>query len=205
MSIITGQVTSCYITSSALNETRSRPMSRKKAILSNETIPQNPTNNGERPRRPARERLQNSVLEELWSIWQADPRVPSLKSRRSWAISRNASPRLVDGWFLRRRTCAKKAGQPISAASYNLPLDPPIAPKREQSTTPLELEAAPDLPSDDTLVYPPDNDDLNDIEASSDTVFEDVVEGPKRAQTPTYKEGLQHPRPSEPKSSKGLL
>ncbi|KAG6377179.1 hypothetical protein JVT61DRAFT_1231 [Boletus reticuloceps] len=132
-------------------------MSRKKAILSNETvisatIPPNSTNNGERrPRRPARERLQSTVLEELWSIWQTDPRVPSLKSRRSWAISRNASPRLVDNWFLRRRTCAKKAGQPISAASYNLPLDPPIAPKREQSTTPLELEAAPDLPSDDTL------------------------------------------------------
>ncbi|KAF8558265.1 hypothetical protein OG21DRAFT_1398558, partial [Imleria badia] len=104
------------------------PMSRKKAILSE---PRKSANNDARPLRPARERLESSVLEELWSIWRADPRVPSIKSRRSWAISRNANPRLVDSWFCRRRTGAKKAGQPIPDESYDLPLDPPIAPKRE--------------------------------------------------------------------------
>ena len=166
-------------------------MSRQKAALSkpNETLAV--THNVARPRQQAKERLQSSVLEELWSIWRADPRVPSIKSRRSWAISRNAPPRLVDSWFLRRKTCAKKAGQPIPDGSYDLPLDPPIVPKREQSATPIEheLEAVPDLPSDDTLAYPPDNDDLCDIEASSDTVFdEDALMEPKRAETPAYKE-----------------
>lgn len=171
-------------------------MSRKKAILSEpkQTLaatPRNSTNNDARLRRPARERLKSSVLEELWSIWRADPRVPSVKSRRSWAISRNANPRLVDHWFLRRKTCAKKAGQPIPDGSYDLPLDPPIAPKREQCATPTEpeLEAVPDLRSDDTLIYPPDGDDLNDLEASSDTVFdEETPTEPKRTETPAYKE-----------------
>ena len=178
-------------------------MSRKKAIFSepNETFAS--ACDVARPRRQAKERLQSSVLEELWSIWRADPRVPSIKSRRSWAISRNANPRLVGSWFLRRKTCAKKAGQPVPDGSYDLPLDP-IAPKREHSTTPLEHEL-PDLPSDDTLVYPPDNDDLNAIEASSDTVFdEDALVEPKRAETPAYKEVPQQSCPehhySQPKS-----
>jgi hypothetical protein len=167
-------------------------MSRKKAILtkSNEILAA--THNIAR--------LQSSVLEELWSIWRADPRVPSIKSRRSWAISRNANPRLVDSWFLRRKTCAKKAGQPILDGSYDLPLDPPIVPKREQSTTSIEHElgAVPDLSSDDTLAYPPDNDDLNDVEASSDTVFdEEALVEPKRSETPAYKEVPQQSCPGD--------
>lgn len=175
-------------------------MSRKKAILSEpkETLAENSTNNDAHPRRLARERLKTSILEELWSIWRADARVPSVKSRRLWAISRNANPRLVDNWFLRRRTCAKKAGQPIPDGSYDLPVDSPIAPKREQSATPIEpgFEAILDLPSDDTLVYPPDVDDLNDLEASSDTVFdEDMLIESKRPETPAYKEVPQQFRP----------
>jgi hypothetical protein len=165
-------------------------MSRKKAILTKPNEILATTHNIARPRQ-AKERLQNSVLEELWSIWRADPRVPSIISRRSWAISRNANPRLVDSWFLRRKTCAKKAGQPIPDGLYDLPLNPPIVPKREQFTTHIEYElgAVPDLPSDDTLAYPPDNDDLNDIEASSDTVFdEDALVEPKSTETPACKE-----------------
>lgn len=163
-------------------------MSRKNTILSEpkQTItatPRNPTDIDTPPRWPARERLKSYVLEELWSIWRADPRVPSVKSRRSWAISRNASPRLVDGWFLRRRTCARKVGQPIPDGSYDLPLR--FRPKRERSTTPIE----PDLPSDDTLVYLPDGDDANDLEASSDTVFdEDTFIELKKTESPAYKE-----------------
>ena len=46
------------------------------------------------------------------------------------------------------------------------------------------LEAAHDMPSDNTLVYSPGNDDLNDIEVSSDTVFDEhALVGPKRAET----------------------
>lgn len=165
-------------------------MSRKKAIIAEVR------NDDARPKRPARERLETSVLEELWSIWRADPRVPSIQSRRAWAIYHNANPRLVDSWFCRRRTGAKKAGQPIPGEPYDLPLDPPIAPKREQSTTPTEpeLEAVPDLPSDDTLVYPPDDDYMD---ASSDTAFdEDLLVEPKRTRPPAYKE-VPQPRPEQ--------
>ncbi|KAG8214673.1 hypothetical protein J3R82DRAFT_9751 [Butyriboletus roseoflavus] len=177
-------------------------MTRKKAILSKSkqtsaAALRNSTNNDARPRRPAGERLKSSVLEELWSIWQADPRVPSVKSRRSWAISRNASPRLVDNWFLRRKTCAKNMGQPIPDGSYDLPLDPLIVPQREQSATPVEPEpeASPYLPSDDTLVYPPDGDDMGDFEASSDTVYdEDTLLALKRTETPAFKEVPRQPR-----------
>lgn len=168
-------------------------MPRKRAILSEpkqtSAATLRNTTNDARTRRPAGERIKSSVLEELWSIWRADPRVPSVKSRRSWAISRNATPRLVDNWFLRRKTCAKKAGQPIPNGSYDLPLDWPVAPQREQSATPVEPEAAPFLPSDDTLAYPPDGDDLNDLEASSDTVYdEDTFVELKRTETCAYKE-----------------
>lgn len=173
---------------------RFRPMTsmaRNKAILSEpDGTPRNSTNNNPRPRQQVRERLPCSVLEELWSIWQADPRVPSVKSRRSWAISRNANPRLVDSWFLRRKTFAKKAGQPIPDESYDLPLDPPIVSQREPSRTPF-----PDLPSDDTLVYPADIDDLNNVEASSDTIFDDDAPVElKGTATPAYMEVLQQPQ-----------
>ncbi|KAF9237246.1 hypothetical protein BU15DRAFT_11011, partial [Melanogaster broomeanus] len=67
--------------------------------------------------------LNISVLDELWSIWNADPRVPSVTSRKAWAISRNVKPTLVDSWFLRRRTRAKKVGQPIPAGTYELSLE----------------------------------------------------------------------------------
>ena len=176
-------------------------MSRKKAILAepNETSGVTSTNNSARPQRRPRERLTSSVLEELWSIWRTDPRVPSVRSRRSWAISRNANPRLVDHWFCRRRTCAKKAGQPISDETYDLPLDPGllIAPKREESVEP-GFDPFSDLPSDDTLalVYPPDDDDFKNIEASSDTALDDVppVE-PKGTEIPAYTEVPQEPHP----------
>ncbi|KAH0832127.1 hypothetical protein J3R83DRAFT_13036 [Lanmaoa asiatica] len=177
-------------------------MARKEAIPSEpkQTLAaaaRNFTDNDSRPRPSARERLQSSVLEELWSIWRVDPRVPSVKSRRSWAISRNANHRLVDSWFLRRRTCAKKSGQPIPDGSYDLPLDPSIAPKREQSATPIEpeLESVPDLPSDDTLVYPPDGDDLNHLETSSDTIFDEDTFHEFKTETPAYKEVPERPRP----------
>lgn len=178
-------------------------MSRKRAILSESkktsaTTAQVSTNSDARPQRPAKERLSPSILEELWSIWRADPRVPSVKSRRSWAISRDVNSRLVDGWFLRRRTYAKKAGQPLSDDSYDLPLEPSLVPKQEESVSliKLEPEPTPDLSSDDMLVYPPDIDHLDDVEASSDTIFDDhaLVES-KRPETPAYKEVPQQPGP----------
>jgi hypothetical protein len=151
--------------------------------------------NGPRLRRKARERLKTYVLEELWSIWKANPRVPSIESRRLWAASRNASPHLVDSWFLRRRTGAKKADQPLLDGSYDLSLDQPAAPRREPSAAPVEpeqVEAIPDLSSDDTLAYPPDDNKLKDMDASSDTIFdEDTFTELKGTETTAYNQQLR--------------
>ncbi|KAG9315695.1 hypothetical protein JVU11DRAFT_3342 [Chiua virens] len=187
-------------------------MPRSKAISEFNGLPSAAASNSTisaRPRRQAREFLPTSVLTELWSIWQADPRVPSINSRRSWAISRDANPRLVDSWFLRRKAYAKKAGRPIPAEPYDLPLGAPITPKREQSVTATEteLDAVPDLPSDDTLVYPPDDGDSNDVEASSDIIFDETRIEPQKTDSFAYKETPQEHFPehlesqSEPSSS----
>ncbi|KAI6157361.1 hypothetical protein BKA82DRAFT_3945035, partial [Pisolithus tinctorius] len=62
-------------------------------------------------------------LLELWAIWKEDQRVPSVASRRAWAISRNANPTLVSSWFHRRKAAAKRAGEPIAPTSYELSLE----------------------------------------------------------------------------------
>ncbi|KIJ15849.1 hypothetical protein PAXINDRAFT_36527, partial [Paxillus involutus ATCC 200175] len=67
--------------------------------------------------------LDSSILYELWSIWKTHPRVPSVESRRAWANSRSAAPNLVDNWFLRRKACAKKAGESILQGPYELSLE----------------------------------------------------------------------------------
>ncbi|KAG2070601.1 hypothetical protein BDR04DRAFT_987300, partial [Suillus decipiens] len=61
--------------------------------------------------------------QELWNIWNADPRVPTVASRHAWAVSRNVSPLRVDQWFCSRRSKAKKLGQPISSDTYELSLE----------------------------------------------------------------------------------
>ncbi|KAI6026428.1 hypothetical protein BKA83DRAFT_4050705, partial [Pisolithus microcarpus] len=66
-------------------------------------------------------------LLELRAIWKEDQRVPSVASRRAWAISRNANPTLVNSWFHRRRAAAKRAGEPITLESYEL--YPRVAPR----------------------------------------------------------------------------
>ncbi|KIM51130.1 hypothetical protein SCLCIDRAFT_83355, partial [Scleroderma citrinum Foug A] len=62
-------------------------------------------------------------LLELKAIWNEDKRVPSIASRRAWAISRNANPASVVNWFSRKIRAAKLAGEPIPQGSYELPLE----------------------------------------------------------------------------------
>ncbi|KIJ63942.1 hypothetical protein HYDPIDRAFT_68337, partial [Hydnomerulius pinastri MD-312] len=67
--------------------------------------------------------LTPAILYELWSIWKANPRVPSVASRRAWAVSRNARLKHVDSWFLRRKSCAKRMGESFIEGPYELPLE----------------------------------------------------------------------------------
>ncbi|KAI6044607.1 hypothetical protein EDC04DRAFT_2528126, partial [Pisolithus marmoratus] len=67
--------------------------------------------------------LSQTNLLELRAIWREDQRIPSVASRRAWAISRNADPTLVNSWFHRRKAAAKRAGEPIAPESYELSLE----------------------------------------------------------------------------------
>ncbi|EGO22776.1 hypothetical protein SERLADRAFT_471182, partial [Serpula lacrymans var. lacrymans S7.9] len=69
--------------------------------------------------------LSSSQLLDLWTIWRYDQRLPSKTSRNAWALSRGADPEKVDTWFYRRKTAARKAGNPLSDETYELPLDAP--------------------------------------------------------------------------------
>jgi hypothetical protein len=50
-----------------------------------------------------RKRLTKQDLHDLLIIWGRDQRIPSLKSRRQWALQRGLAPSTVSSWFYRRR------------------------------------------------------------------------------------------------------
>ncbi|OCH90787.1 hypothetical protein OBBRIDRAFT_825759 [Obba rivulosa] len=62
---------------------------------------------------------------ELALVWQNDPRVPSLASRRVWADARGIDPALVHAWFSRMRAKAIKHGKKPFTGTYDLS---PVAP-----------------------------------------------------------------------------
>ncbi|KAJ7935428.1 hypothetical protein B0H13DRAFT_475185 [Mycena leptocephala] len=68
-------------------------------------------------------------FDELFAIWPADPRIPSVESRRAWALARNITPSYVHAWFQRRRPAAKKLKLKIPDETYELPVGtPPVVP-----------------------------------------------------------------------------
>ncbi|KAI0294257.1 hypothetical protein B0F90DRAFT_1586491, partial [Multifurca ochricompacta] len=50
-----------------------------------------------------RKRLSKDDLHDLLIIWGRDQRVPTLGSRRKWALQRGLALSTVSGWFYRRR------------------------------------------------------------------------------------------------------
>ncbi|KAK7048163.1 hypothetical protein R3P38DRAFT_2867747 [Favolaschia claudopus] len=64
--------------------------------------------------------------QELQSIWPADPRIPSLRSRKAWALARNVEPAYVHNWFRRRRLKAKQLNVTIPEDTYELPVRNPL-------------------------------------------------------------------------------
>jgi len=86
-------------------------------------------------------------LLELKAIWKEDKRVPSIASRRAWAVSRNSNLTSVVNWFSRKIRAAKLAGEPIPQGSYELPLESYIV---HLSPLPVIRELDFGLSSDDT-------------------------------------------------------
>ena len=97
--------------------------------------------------RKRRTGLSPAHLLELKAIWKEDKRVPSIASRRAWAISRNANLASVVNWFSRKIRAAKLAGELIPQGSYELPLESCTV---NLSPLPIIRELGFDLSSDDT-------------------------------------------------------
>lgn len=71
------------------------------------------------------QRLSPAHLTELSDIWNADKRMPTPESRRSWAIARRLKPEMVHRWWYRRKQLAKKAGIKLPKETYDLPVGTP--------------------------------------------------------------------------------
>ncbi|EIM82295.1 uncharacterized protein STEHIDRAFT_114236 [Stereum hirsutum FP-91666 SS1] len=56
------------------------------------------------------DRLTPAHRSQLSLIWLREPRVPSIESRRVWALARNVNPKAVNDWFWRRKSGAKRRG-----------------------------------------------------------------------------------------------
>ncbi|KAK7061117.1 hypothetical protein VNI00_000853 [Paramarasmius palmivorus] len=66
---------------------------------------------------------------ELEFIWELDHRIPSLRSRRDWALARNLDPQNVHRWFWRKRSYARSKGIDVPPESeiYDLEIGvPPV-------------------------------------------------------------------------------
>ncbi|EIM82294.1 uncharacterized protein STEHIDRAFT_114235 [Stereum hirsutum FP-91666 SS1] len=56
------------------------------------------------------DRLTPAHRSQLSLVWIREPRVPSIESRRAWALAKNVNPKAVNDWFWRRKAGAKRRG-----------------------------------------------------------------------------------------------
>jgi hypothetical protein len=106
-----------------------------------------------------RKRLTKQDLHDLLIIWGRDQRVPSLKSRRQWALHRGLAPSTVSSWFYRRRARHIRlvGSAPTLTDSYDLsPSSPSIATLHEASKQLDNCAQSPDTRSNcaDTVLNP---------------------------------------------------
>ncbi|KAH9483352.1 hypothetical protein JR316_0005458 [Psilocybe cubensis] len=68
-------------------------------------------------------------FDELNKIWPENPRIPSVQSRKAWALARGLNPVNVNNWWYRRRKVAKKSKFSIPRDTYELEVgNPPPVP-----------------------------------------------------------------------------
>lgn len=78
-----------------------------------------------RPLKPIFQPMTLVHYNELSVIWPADKRIPSLESRRAWALARNLKPDTVHRWWWRRRKIAQNTGITIPDETYELAIGTP--------------------------------------------------------------------------------
>ncbi|PFH45467.1 hypothetical protein AMATHDRAFT_133066, partial [Amanita thiersii Skay4041] len=64
-------------------------------------------------------------LHQLEAIWEADKRLPSVTSRRAWALARDLSPVQVNNWWYRKKKAARKSGFELPPGTYDLDVGVP--------------------------------------------------------------------------------
>jgi hypothetical protein len=114
------------------------------------------------------------VIFELLTLWSSDPRVPSADSRRKWSALRQVDPLKIGGWFSRKKTAAKKAGNPISEDTYELSLDPPpLAPPRTLVLQKKDLSGGLSVPHNSRRGHAHKRIKIEDL-SSDDTAYNSV-------------------------------
>ncbi|KAJ6512057.1 hypothetical protein C8R47DRAFT_1093279 [Mycena vitilis] len=165
-------------------------------------------------------------IDELSAIWPANPRIPSVESRRAWALARNVTPSNVHNWFSRRRTIAKKLKLRIPQETYELPVgNPPVVPvivKDEPVVPELETlwmnEPAPEIEPSSTsdpapntnrkvkfktvaTPFPPRNPSKQDVASDYVVAVAERTKGSKRKRDAAPQDIIPDPT-TQPKSKK---
>lgn len=78
-------------------------------------------------------------LDELAKIWDGDRRIPTIASRRAWALARGLKPSTVHSWWSRRKQVARRARQRVPSGTYELPVGTPPVIKQEEPPAPVGL------------------------------------------------------------------
>ncbi|KAF8649405.1 hypothetical protein AX16_005846 [Volvariella volvacea WC 439] len=200
--------------------TKKRPSSpprvkRPLSDLTNQPAQSNfvPTSN-----RPAPEHY-----DELRAIWEADKRIPTVKSRRKWCEARNIGTQAVNRWWSRRKQEAKKVGITIPDETYELPVGTPpvieekpnikqepesidvVPPKRKKKAT----KAVPKPTKPGTrmvtrsrnLKMPSDDDHTALLLSSDDAHFSEARGSSVDCRSRAYSHLNSSPAPQDPSSS----
>lgn len=69
--------------------------------------------------------LTASNIDDLNRIWTADPRVPTIESRKAWAVAQGIAKDRVSAWFNRKRSRALRIGAALGEGTYELSVDAP--------------------------------------------------------------------------------
>ncbi|KAG6889340.1 hypothetical protein C0995_001748 [Termitomyces sp. Mi166 len=162
-------------------------------------------------------------LDELYKIWDADRRIPTVESRREWAAARNVAPQDVHRFFSRQKALVKKARKGLPKGTYTLPIGtPPVIKQEEEAprsilrrkavllnvkTEKLETPLNSDdsyVPTSDTLVASPQQEQKNVIQkAGNSSPLPPTSPPPPSSLTPEpsillFSPSLPHrPRPTE--------
>ncbi|TCD62565.1 hypothetical protein EIP91_006743 [Steccherinum ochraceum] len=94
-------------------------------------------------------------IAELEAVWRSDKRMPSLKSRRSWAEARGVVAATVHTWFQRKRYSeGTRAGVRLPDGTYELDTGeypPSVARIKEESASKFQLTVKPERAASPSL------------------------------------------------------